>query len=167
MKRQTMIRSFKIMGKKYYEGHHYDECGRTACLRRLTDEECERKYGERGLTDEEWVCVVKKWYRKLEKRLERRKSYMDIYHPGNWRCGKYFRMDLRLFKSVVEVITHDGIICLAGGDDYIRREYNRVRNDMPDVEIEVYKYLDYLKLHPDFEERYWQSMRDNDIFRGE
>ena len=63
-------------------------------------------------------------------------------------------------RYVIEIITHDGITCHVNEYHRARRMYNMVRNTS-NAEVEIYKFADYIKLHPDFAKQY------NTLLRGQ
>jgi hypothetical protein len=61
-------------------------------------------------------------------------------------------------RYVIEIITHDGIVCKVDEYRRARRMYNMVRNTS-NAEVEIYKFADYIKLHPDFVNNYYALLR--------
>jgi hypothetical protein len=61
-------------------------------------------------------------------------------------------------RYVIEIITHDGIVCKVDEYRRARRMYNMVRNTS-NAEVEIYKFADYIKLHPDFADKYNSALR--------
>lgn len=52
--------------------------------------------------------------------------------------------------SVIEIMTRENVICSVGYYYDVCEIYNKVREEHCDLEVEIYKYEDYIKLHPDF-----------------
>lgn len=79
----------------------------------------------------------------------------------NCRQGKNYEL------SVVKIMTHENVICSVGYYYEVCEIYNKMLEEHRDLEVEMYKYDDYIKLHPDFIYQYYTYFRNNVFLDGE
>lgn len=66
-------------------------------------------------------------------------------------------------QYVIEILTHDGVICKVGEYHRVHKLANDIKNNNCGVDVEIYKFADYAKLHPDFVNNYYTLLRSQMI----
>lgn len=63
-------------------------------------------------------------------------------------------------RYVVKIMTLNGVVCTVMSYNKARKLEEDIKNNHTDVDVEIYKFSDYVKLHNDFADEYNAVLRD-------
>lgn len=63
-------------------------------------------------------------------------------------------------RYVVKIMTLNGVVCTVTNITKARKLAEDIKNNHTNVDVEIYKFTDYMKLHNDFADEYNAALRD-------